>query len=81
MKAKTSSSIKKRFKLTGSGKLRSAKASHNHLLTQKSRKQKRLSKIGMETFPGEFRHLKGALPGMIHRRKNPSVKKESQAAA
>lgn len=79
MKAKTSSSIKKRFKLTGSGKIRSAKAAHNHLLKQKSRKQKKLARIGIETFSGDLKSLKKALPGKIKKRKN-TLKKEATAA-
>ena len=42
-KIKTSSSTKKRVKRTGKGTFARAKASHNHLLQQKSKKQKRLS--------------------------------------
>jgi ribosomal protein L35 len=43
-KIRTSSSAKKRIKRTGKGAFVRAKASHNHLLQQKSKKQKRLSK-------------------------------------
>lgn len=40
-KLKTSSTAAKRFKITGSGKIRRAKAYHRHNLTCKTRKQKR----------------------------------------
>jgi large subunit ribosomal protein L35 len=40
-KVKTNSSAKKRFKLTGSGKIKRKKAFRSHILTKKSRKTKR----------------------------------------
>ena len=40
-KMKTKSSAKKRFKLTGSGKLKRKHAYKSHILTKKSKKQKR----------------------------------------
>ena len=40
-KVKTNSSAKKRFKLTGTGKIKRAHAFKNHILTKKSIKQKR----------------------------------------
>jgi len=40
-KVKTNSSAKKRFKLTGTGKVRRNKAFKSHLLTKKSKKRKR----------------------------------------
>ncbi len=42
-KIKTRSSAKKRIKKTGTGKFAHEKAAHNHLLGQKSKKQKRLA--------------------------------------
>ena len=42
-KQKTLSSAKKRFKITGKGKVAHEKAAHNHLLQQKAKRQKRLS--------------------------------------
>jgi len=41
IKIKTHSSSKKRFKVTGSGKVKRAKAYKSHLLTKKSPKRKR----------------------------------------
>lgn len=38
---KTGGSAKKRFKLTGSGKVKRKKAYHSHILTKKSQKRKR----------------------------------------
>jgi large subunit ribosomal protein L35 len=47
-KMKTNSSAKKRFKLTGSGKIKRNKAFKNHILTKKSKIQKkRLTKSGL----------------------------------
>ena len=40
-KTKTNSGAKKRFKLTGTGKLRRKKAFASHILTKKSPKRKR----------------------------------------
>ena len=40
-KLKTKSGAKKRFKITGSGKIKRKKAYMNHILTKKGTKQKR----------------------------------------
>jgi len=40
-KMKTVSSAKKRFRTTGTGKLKRKKAYHSHILTKKSKKRKR----------------------------------------
>lgn len=40
-KLKTKSGAKKRFKVTGSGKIKRKKAYMNHILTKKHKKQKR----------------------------------------
>ena len=40
-KVKTKSGAKKRFKLTGSGKIKRKNAFKNHILTKKEKKQKR----------------------------------------
>lgn len=40
-KLKTKSGAKKRFKITGSGKIKRKKAYMNHILTKKETKQKR----------------------------------------
>ena len=47
-KMKTKSSAKKRFKLTGSGKIKRKHAFKSHILTKKTKKQKRnLTKAGL----------------------------------
>ncbi|NLA15685.1 MAG: 50S ribosomal protein L35 [Bacteroidales bacterium] len=40
-KMKTNSGAKKRFKLTGTGKIKRKHAYHSHILTKKTKKQKR----------------------------------------
>ncbi|GAA4409854.1 50S ribosomal protein L35 [Nibrella viscosa] len=40
-KLKTNSGAKKRFKLTGTGKIKRKHAFHSHILTKKSNKRKR----------------------------------------
>ena len=47
-KMKTKSSAKKRFKLTGTGKIKRKHAFKNHILTKKTKKRKlRLTKDGL----------------------------------
>ncbi len=47
-KMKTKSSAKKRFKFTGSGKIKRKHAFKSHILTKKGKKQKRnLTKTGL----------------------------------
>ena len=60
-KIRTNSSAKKRFKKTGSGKFKMDKASHNHHLLQKSKKQKRLYKKGV-TVKTQTNTLKRLMP-------------------
>jgi len=62
-KQKSSSSAKKRFKKTGRGQFAQQKAAHSHLLQQKSKKQKRLSKQTIVTSKVHSKQLKRMLPG------------------
>ncbi|MEO8117585.1 MAG: 50S ribosomal protein L35 [Bacteroidota bacterium] len=51
-KVKTNSSAKKRFKVTGTGKIAYQKAFKRHILTKKSKKRKRnLNKQGLVAAP------------------------------
>jgi ribosomal protein L35 len=61
-KIRTSSGAKKRIKRTGKGAFAHQKASHNHLLQQKSKKQKRLisKTIKVNIYGRTLKHL---LPG------------------
>jgi len=61
-KIRTSSSAKKRFKITGKGKVAHQKAAHNHLLQQKSKRQKRLAKKSL-IVSGYTIFIKKLLPG------------------
>lgn len=45
-KMKTKSAAKKRFTLTGTGKIKRASAYRSHILTSKSRKRKRKLRLG-----------------------------------
>jgi len=62
-KQRLSSGAKKRFKKTGKGKLAHQKASHNHLLQQKSKNQKRLARHMFITSSVYNKQLKRMLPG------------------
>jgi large subunit ribosomal protein L35 len=57
-KQKTNSSAKKRFKVTGTGKIVRNKAFKNHILTKKTTKQKRA--LGHDTVisPADERNVK-----------------------
>ena len=55
-KLKTNSGSKKRFTLTGSGKIKRKHAYHSHILTKKTKKQKRnLTHVAMLTSADEKR--------------------------
>lgn len=62
-KMKSNSSAKKRFRLTGSGKVRRSKAFHNHCLEHKSAKRgQRLRKV-VVTDASNVRQVKRMLLG------------------
>jgi len=60
-KQKSHSGAKKRVKKTGSGKLAVKRNSRNHLLLQKSTRQKNLNRTLM-TSKGDTKKLKSLLP-------------------
>ncbi len=62
MKLKSHSASKKRFKVTGTGKLKYEKAGKKHLLINKSKRQKGLYKNGNVLSPKESRNIKKLLP-------------------
>ncbi|QQR83759.1 50S ribosomal protein L35 [Candidatus Peregrinibacteria bacterium] len=62
-KQKNSSGAKKRFKITGSGQYAQQKAARNHLLQQKSKKQRRLAGKTIVTSTTYKKQLKRMLPG------------------
>ena len=58
-KMKSNSGAKKRFKLTGTGRVKRNKAYRRHILTKKSPKRKRnLRRPTIVKTPGEARNLK-----------------------
>ena len=60
-KMKTKSSAKKRFKITGSGKIKRKHAFKSHILTKKGTKQKRnLTKSGL-VHDGDMNNIKHQL--------------------
>lgn len=60
-KVKTKSSAKKRFKLTGTGKIKRKHAFKSHILTKKSTKRKRnLTKMGLVD-PSDVKNVKEML--------------------
>lgn len=60
-KMKTVASAKKRFKLTGSGKLKRKKAYHSHILTKKSKKRKRNLTKWADVSPADSPRIKNML--------------------
>jgi large subunit ribosomal protein L35 len=62
MKMKTHKGAKKRFKVTGTGKVRRYKAFKSHILTKKTSKRKRrLRQAGLVATNGEVKHVKRLL--------------------
>jgi large subunit ribosomal protein L35 len=59
MKMKTHKGAKKRFKVTGTGKVRRYKAGKSHILTKKTAKRKRrLRQPGIVATTGDTRRVK-----------------------
>jgi len=65
MSQKTRKAIAKRFKVTGTGKVRRWKANHRHLLRNKTQKQKRAMRQDHSLGEGQANQM---LDGMPHRR-------------
>ena len=61
-KMKTSRAAAKRFKLTGTGKLKRAKAYKSHILTKKSTKRKRNLRQAAMTDATIVKNMKKILP-------------------
>jgi large subunit ribosomal protein L35 len=62
-KQKTHKGLKKRFKVTASGKIKHRKAGTSHLLSHKSSKRKRQLRGGGLVTPVEARRLRRAISG------------------
>ncbi|MBA9084978.1 50S ribosomal protein L35 [compost metagenome] len=63
-KMKTHSSLKDRFKITGSGKVRRYKANRNHLLSHKSKRAKRVLANSPVAYSGDVNRLKQQLANL-----------------
>ncbi|RDW16303.1 50S ribosomal protein L35 [Oceanobacillus arenosus] len=61
-KMKTHRGSAKRFKRTGSGKLKRSHAYTSHMFANKSQKQKRKLRKGAIVSPGDFKRIKTMLP-------------------
>jgi large subunit ribosomal protein L35 len=61
-KQKTNRGAAKRFKLTGTGKLKRHKANLRHILTTKTRKQKRNLRRAVIVDPANAKAIKRLLP-------------------
>lgn len=64
-KLKTKSGAKKRFKVTGSGKIKRKKAYKNHILTKKETKQKRRLGIKATVKKVDEANIKPMLPYLV----------------
>jgi large subunit ribosomal protein L35 len=62
MTLKTRSGVKKRVKVTGTGKIMLGKACKRHLLSNKSKKAKGRNKYGLEVAAAEVKRIKRQLP-------------------
>jgi len=63
-KQKTNSSAKKRFRLTGSGKIKRKKAFTSHILTKKSPKRKRNLRKSSLVHPADKPNIMRLLPNI-----------------
>jgi len=61
-KLKTKSAAKKRFKMTGTGKVRAKVAYKNHMLSNKPKKMKRQARGTFILFAGDARLVKSYMP-------------------
>ena len=62
MTLKTRSGVKKRVKVTGTGKLKLGKACKRHLLSNKSKKAKGRNKYGLIVSSAEVKKIRQQLP-------------------
>ena len=64
MKLKTHKGAAKRFKLTGTGKIKRAKAFSSHILTKKSTKRKRGLRLAEMVDSANYKGIRKILPYM-----------------
>jgi large subunit ribosomal protein L35 len=60
-KQKTNSGSKKRFKVTGTGKIKRKHAYHSHILTKKSKKRKSILASSTLVHPSDENRIKSLL--------------------
>ncbi|MGR3809668.1 50S ribosomal protein L35 [Jiulongibacter sp. NS-SX5] len=60
-KQKTNSGSKKRFKITGTGKIKRKHAYHSHILTKKSKKRKSILASSTIVHPSDEKRIKDLL--------------------
>jgi large subunit ribosomal protein L35 len=65
LKLKTNKAVKKRFKITATGKVMYSKAGRRHLLTDKSSKKKRSMRRQREIHPSDLKRLKNLLVNLV----------------
>ncbi len=73
MKQKTHSGLKKRVKVRKSGTISVQKSCKNHLLDNKSKRQKKSFKSGMPVANGRIQSLRRLMPGKIRSRRVKKV--------
>ncbi len=61
-KMKTRKGVAKRFKLTGSGRIKRASANRRHILTKKTAKRKRQLRSGALVAPADEARIKHQMP-------------------
>ena len=61
-KMKTKKSAAKRFKVTGKGVIKRARATKRHILTKRTTKNKRQLRGMVEMAPGDARSVQGMMP-------------------
>ncbi len=65
LKLKTNKAVKKRIKITGTGKVLFSKAGRRHLLTDKSSKKKRHLRGKQVIHPSDMKRLRNLLTNLI----------------
>lgn len=74
MKQKTHSGLKKRVKVRKSGTVSVQKSCKNHLLSNKSKRQKKSFLGGMPINPTKMRAVRRLMPGKISARRGGEIK-------
>jgi len=64
-KLKTNKALKKRIKITGTGKVMFSKANRRHLLTDKSTKKKRSLRRKQQVHPSDMKRLRNLLTNLV----------------